>query len=439
MASVSVATAGGIKEILLSRPLGNATTDDMGSLAVEIRSVAGDTQVQAVLLNFNAGGDLKEMQQARGLEGIAASPESFTAYTALATCSEPVVVAVHGHTLGLGLMLAGCCDIVVASEDTVFDFADFGASSDTPMTFRMLSPQLARYYMLTGDKLPASELYRSGSLARVVPRDQLDEAARGVAAKIVAAASSTARGAPRAGRSPSAALIRDTSAGGFQRQATRIDGLERGLADLRARLETLEGRYNELRLAQVQGRNARGELQRSLDDLRIEVADVQVPLDRRIHRVVERLSHDMTDVLAGHHQRNIAQMTETLNTFTDQLNTLTHRVNDFSPRMELIDRITERANDIAERLKTIVPQVESVQVGLDVERGFRESGNVRLREDVEGLRQALVALALHTYKRYQKLYWKIARTRARLPAAAAAAASAAPVSAAGSASAADDD
>ena len=52
------------------------------------------------------------------------------------------------------------------------------------MAFRMLPPQLARYYMLTGAKIPASELQRVGALTRMVAPGELVAAAQAIAATI---------------------------------------------------------------------------------------------------------------------------------------------------------------------------------------------------------------------------------------------------------------
>merc|ERR1712046_215858 len=104
----------------------------------------------------------------------------------LVRCRVPIVAAVHGHCLGLGIMLVGCCDIVIASEDAVFQFTeiDNGTVGGAPMAFRMFPPQLARYYMLTGAKIPAPELQRVGALARMVPPGELLATAQSVAATI---------------------------------------------------------------------------------------------------------------------------------------------------------------------------------------------------------------------------------------------------------------
>lgn len=182
-------------EIVLCRPPVNALSiGDLRSVAEIARGAGRRDDCRAVILRaegkgFNAGGDLKEMQTLEGHDGILGQcNESRDACAALAACEVPVIAAVHGHCLGLGMELIGCCDIIVAASSAKFQFTevDNGTVGGAPHGLRMFPPQMARYYMLTGEKITAEELHRHGAVARVVEPDALIETARGVASKIAA-------------------------------------------------------------------------------------------------------------------------------------------------------------------------------------------------------------------------------------------------------------
>ena len=99
---------------------------------------------------------------------------------------KPVIVALHGFVLGGGIGIAGAADIIVASECASFGVpeVDRGAMGGGAHLQRMFPVQKVRYMYFTGEFIDANEAYRLGAVERVVPRDQLVEAARSIAAKI---------------------------------------------------------------------------------------------------------------------------------------------------------------------------------------------------------------------------------------------------------------
>lgn len=100
----------------------------------------------------------------------------------------PVVAAVNGLALGAGAALVACCDVVVASDNAAFSLPeiDVGVLGGYRHAQRLVGAWKAREMMLTGERVPAAELHRLGSVARVVPHDELAAAAREVALTIAA-------------------------------------------------------------------------------------------------------------------------------------------------------------------------------------------------------------------------------------------------------------
>ncbi|MCF1592555.1 enoyl-CoA hydratase family protein [Streptomyces muensis] len=163
-------------------------------LAAAVRAAGTDPKVRCVVLTavgrgFNAGVDIKEMQRADGPGAlIAANRGCFEAFAAVYDCQVPVVAAVQGFCLGGGVGLVGNADAVVASEDAVFGLPelDRGALGAATHLARLVPQHLMRVLYYTSRTVTAQELHRHGSVWQVVPREQLQDAARQLAGEIAA-------------------------------------------------------------------------------------------------------------------------------------------------------------------------------------------------------------------------------------------------------------
>jgi len=101
----------------------------------------------------------------------------------------PVVSAVNGICQGGGLLIAMLSDVAVASERATFrapellrGIADAGYAAYLPAH---VGVAVARDLLLTGRTLDAEEALRVGLISRVVPHEQLREAAIAVAESIL--------------------------------------------------------------------------------------------------------------------------------------------------------------------------------------------------------------------------------------------------------------
>src|SRR3954469_25857430 len=117
----------GVAEVVVAAPPVNAlTVQGWYDLADAVTATGRDRQVRAVVLRaegrgFNAGVDIKEMQQAVGFDALlGANRGCYAAFAAVYECEVPVIAAVHGFCLGGGIGLAGNGDIIVASDDATF-------------------------------------------------------------------------------------------------------------------------------------------------------------------------------------------------------------------------------------------------------------------------------------------------------------------------------
>lgn len=89
------------------------------------------------------------------------------------------IAQVHGNVLSAGLMLAWCCDLIVAGEDTAF--ADVVGTRlgmcgveyfAHPWEF---GPRKAKELLLTGDSLGADEAHALGMVSKVFPTAELSD------------------------------------------------------------------------------------------------------------------------------------------------------------------------------------------------------------------------------------------------------------------------
>ena len=185
----------GILVVTMAQPPVNAlTVQGWFDVAAALNAVADNPAVKVVILRaegkgFNAGVDIKEMQNTTGFDAlIGANKGCFAAFKAVYECAVPVIAAVNGFCVGGGVGLVGNADIVVASDDAYFGVPEVnqGALGAATHMARLVPQQMMRSLYFTAATIPATELHRFGSIYRLVPRDELDAAALTVAAEIAA-------------------------------------------------------------------------------------------------------------------------------------------------------------------------------------------------------------------------------------------------------------
>ena len=107
-----------------------------------------------------------------------------TPFETLRQSVKPVVSAVNGLCQGGGLQIAICSDMAVVSDRATFRVPElYRGIADTyysQMLTRLIGPVRTRDLMFTGRVLSAPEAVDWGMVARVVPHDELPDAAREV-------------------------------------------------------------------------------------------------------------------------------------------------------------------------------------------------------------------------------------------------------------------
>jgi enoyl-CoA hydratase len=197
----------GIAVVTVDAPPVNAlTVRGWFELAEAVTAAGADEGTHVVVLRaegrgFNAGVDIKEIQAESGYAAlIGANQGCAAAFSAVYDCAVPVIAAVHGFCLGGGIGLVGNADVVVAAEDATFGLpeVDRGALGAATHLARLVPQHLMRALYYTASTIDAHQLHHHGSVYRVVPHDDLDETALGVAREIAAKDTRVIRAAKQA-------------------------------------------------------------------------------------------------------------------------------------------------------------------------------------------------------------------------------------------------
>ena len=153
-----------------------------------------DPEIRAVLLTgagraFCAGGDFGAGSPPGAGGGRNMMREARQIVDNLLDCTKPVIAAVNGYAMGLGATIALLADIVVASDKAIF--ADthvnmgIGAGDGGAVIWPLLmGVNRAKYYLMTGERLPAAEAERLGLVNFVVEHDVLMERAEEIATRL---------------------------------------------------------------------------------------------------------------------------------------------------------------------------------------------------------------------------------------------------------------
>ncbi|MBC7630719.1 enoyl-CoA hydratase family protein [Aeromicrobium sp.] len=185
----------GIRVVTMSQPPVNAlTVQGWYDVAAAFDEAGADMETHVVILRaegrgFNAGVDIKEMQNTTGFDAlIGANKGCFAAFKAVYECAVPVIAAVNGFCVGGGVGLVGNADCIVASDDAYFGVPEVkqGALGAATHLARLVPQHMMRTLYFTSRTIKAADLVQFGPVLEVVPREELDESALRVARDIAA-------------------------------------------------------------------------------------------------------------------------------------------------------------------------------------------------------------------------------------------------------------
>jgi enoyl-CoA hydratase len=194
MAIVEQERRGHVHILRLNRPEAkNAISPEVSqAMAAALDAIEDDREVRAVVVTgtgdvFCAGADLKVVAEGRGME-IARAKGGFAGLTNR-EFPKPLIAAVQGPALAGGFEIVLSCDLVVAADDSRFGIPEaarglLAAAGGLIRLPKRLPMPLALELAMTGDPIPASRAYELGLVNRLVPRDDVLDAAVALADRI---------------------------------------------------------------------------------------------------------------------------------------------------------------------------------------------------------------------------------------------------------------
>lgn len=197
---IQVTDHDGIRTIRMNRPdKRNALTQAMYSALADAMesATAPDCDVGVIVIAgiegaFCAGNDLADfLAMAKGGGGITDAKPTLRLIEQLTTCPLPVVAAVDGVAVGIGVTMLLHFDFVYASPEASFQlaFINLGLvpeAGSTQLLPRIAGGRKAAELLLTGDVFGAEEAQRLDIVSEVVPRAELMDRAMTTARKLAA-------------------------------------------------------------------------------------------------------------------------------------------------------------------------------------------------------------------------------------------------------------
>ncbi|MDN7177009.1 enoyl-CoA hydratase/isomerase family protein [Caballeronia sp. SEWSISQ10-4 2] len=193
MKTIEYSVRDGIAEISMSRPPANALDEAMlVDLLAALRRAAGDRDTRAVILHsaisgrFCAGLDLK-VASAAGAEQLYDVTRKLyiELFDVQFNLGKPSISAVAGAARGGGMTVAVSSDMIVAAESATFGYPEIDSGLLPAIHYvhlpRVVGRQRAFDLLFTGRTFSATEAFSLGLINRVVPDDEVLDAARAIA------------------------------------------------------------------------------------------------------------------------------------------------------------------------------------------------------------------------------------------------------------------
>jgi enoyl-CoA hydratase len=164
-------------------PIDEHLHEELGRLFAALKT---ERDARVILLRsegrvFSAGGDLSWLEKLRSdraaLEALRQGAKHLICD--LLDIEMPIVVALHGHTMGLAATIALMCDWIVIADDALIGdphvrigvAAGDGGAAIWPL---LVGPARAKQYLLTGNSLRGAEAERIGLVNEAVTADRFD-------------------------------------------------------------------------------------------------------------------------------------------------------------------------------------------------------------------------------------------------------------------------
>jgi enoyl-CoA hydratase/carnithine racemase len=177
-----------VATVTFNRPdkMNSITPQMQKELIQALDELEADNDITVVILTgagraFSAGFDLSVMTSSPHLI-------SFDDIPRLVAFNKPIIAAVNGYALAQGFQISVACDFIVASEKAVF--GGIGARINELCSYcvfalpRVVGRSKAAELLFTAEHISGEEAYKIGLATKVVPAEQLMEAALELAGRM---------------------------------------------------------------------------------------------------------------------------------------------------------------------------------------------------------------------------------------------------------------
>ena len=197
--------ADGVLTVVLNRPdKKNAITQAMyAGLSEAVERAKTDGEVRVVLLraegdSFSAGNDIGDFIAIGSQTDQPFDMAVFRYLKALADLDKPLVAAVKGRAVGIGLTMLLHCDLVVVAEDALLSvpFVNLALAPEAASSLLLpaaIGHQRAFELFALGEAIDGRTALAWGLANRAVPADQVEATAADLAAKVAARAPNSIR------------------------------------------------------------------------------------------------------------------------------------------------------------------------------------------------------------------------------------------------------
>ena len=195
---IQLRDAGGVREIMFARPeKKNALSNAMYRSAREaLEDAQASPDVRVVLFAgegeaFTAGNDLGDFAKAAAAAGEANEPEAHRFIEALARAEKPIVAAVAGLAVGVGMTMLLHCDLVYVSDTAKLSapFINLGLSPEAASSLLLparIGHVRAFAAFALGEAISGAEAVSLGLANQMTPRDEVLGTARAAARTLAA-------------------------------------------------------------------------------------------------------------------------------------------------------------------------------------------------------------------------------------------------------------
>ncbi len=191
---ISIKRDGAVLRLGFNRPeKKNAITTQMyAALAEGLAEAQQDASLRAIMLEatgdfFTSGNDVADFMSGEAMKGdphVGRPVERFL--LAIATAEKPLIAAVQGPAVGVGVTMLLHCDLVFASENATFhtpftDLALVPEAASSLLLPRIAGHQRAAELLMLGKKIDAVRAREFGIVNDVAACDALEETVLGAA------------------------------------------------------------------------------------------------------------------------------------------------------------------------------------------------------------------------------------------------------------------